>query len=74
MDILALHFHRDQVIQYEKTGEQLKIIGIDPLHGLLRTRLIRRSDGTLITHEQIVDLQPDSNSFDMLSGLIKSKT
>jgi len=71
---IARWLHSDQVIQYEKTGEQLKIIGIDPLYGLLRTRLIRKSDGTLITHEQIVDLQPDSNSFDMLSGLIKSKT
>ncbi|PLW08676.1 hypothetical protein PCANC_22261 [Puccinia coronata f. sp. avenae] len=71
---LARWLHSDQVIRYEKTGEELRIVGIDPSYGLLRTRLIKKSDGTLITREQIVDLQPDSNSFDMFSGLIKSKT
>ncbi|KAA1131837.1 biotin holocarboxylase synthetase [Puccinia graminis f. sp. tritici] len=70
---LSRWLHSDQVIRYEKTGEELKIVGIDPSYGLLRTQLVRKSDGTPVNHQVIVDLQPDSNSFDMFSGLIKTK-
>lgn len=70
---LARWLHSEQVIKYEKTGEELKIVGIDPSYGLLRTKLVRKSDGTAISQEEIIDLQPDSNSFDMFSGLIKTK-
>ncbi|MBW0541766.1 hypothetical protein O181_081481 [Austropuccinia psidii MF-1] len=62
---LSRWLHSQQIIKDERTGEDLKIIGISPTHGLLRTENVLR--------KQIMDFQPDSNSFDMFSGLIKSK-
>lgn len=44
----------------------VRIMGITPDHGLLRTEPL--SGG------QYIDLQPDGNSFDMMKGLIKTKT
>ncbi|KAI8455815.1 biotin-apo protein ligase [Phakopsora pachyrhizi] len=68
--------HTDQIILHERTGDKLKIIGISPTHGLLRTiRVSGPSEGLFSqkTGDEIVDLQPDSNSFDIFSGLIRSK-
>lgn len=69
---LSRWLHSNQVITHEKTGEKLRIIGIEPSYGLLRTRLMCDDDGSA-SKEKIVDLQPDANSFDMFSGLIKTK-
>jgi biotin--protein ligase len=44
----------------------VRIVGITPDHGLLRTEPLGGG--------QYIDLQPDGNSFDMLKGLIKTKT
>ncbi|KAI7946821.1 hypothetical protein MJO29_011348 [Puccinia striiformis f. sp. tritici] len=79
---LSHWLHSDQIIKYEKTGEDLKIIGIDPSYGLLRTKLIKKSSEDGVNYnrynstnqEVIIDLQPDSNSFDMFAGLIKTKS
>ncbi|KAG9307968.1 class II aaRS and biotin synthetase [Chiua virens] len=44
----------------------VRIVGITPDHGLLRTMPLGGG--------QFIDLQPDGNSFDMMKGLIKTKT
>jgi len=44
----------------------VRIVGISPDYGLLRTEPLGGG--------QYIDLQPDSNSFDMMKGLIKTKT
>lgn len=50
--------------------QKVRIQGITPDHGLLRTL----PDGMGGLGEGFIDLQPDGNSFDMLAGLIKTKT
>ena len=65
--------------------QRLRIHSITPDHGLLRckpitekkglTPLYTRGDfGDPPVKEDWVDLQPDGNSFDLMSGLIKRKT
>lgn len=46
----------------------VRIVGITEDFGLLRTVPERRNRG-----EEYIDLQPDGNSFDLMSGLIMSK-
>jgi len=60
--------------------QRVKIVGITPDYGLLRTLPIGRSDpggyGGYDRFRQsgpFIDLQPDGNSFDIMAGLIKSK-
>lgn len=65
--------HTGQIITEEKTGQKLKIIGLSPKYGMLRTEKVPQHTDEYYFHKQIVDLQPDSNSFDMFSGLIKTK-
>lgn len=48
--------------------QTVRIVGITPDHGLLRTLPERGGAGA-----QFIDLQPDGNSFDMMAGLIKLK-
>lgn len=50
----------------------VRITGITSYHGLLRT--IPERTGWSSEGEEFIDLQPDGNSFDMMAGLIKSKT
>lgn len=51
----------------------VRIVGITPDHGLLRTipesRNYRSNRG-----DEYIDLQPDGNSFDLMAGLIKTKS
>ena len=66
--------------------QRVKIVGITPDYGLLRTLPIGRSDsggyggwgrGGYDGSRQsspFIDLQPDGNSFDIMAGLIKSKS
>ena len=51
----------------------VRIVGITPEHGLLRTI---PEGQAYYTHrgESFIDLQPDGNSFDLMAGLIKTKT
>ena len=48
---------------------KVRIVGITPDHGLLRTVTELGRDGNM----EYIDLQPDGNSFDLLAGLIKTK-
>ena len=65
--------------------QRVKIVGMTPDYGLLRTLPVGRSDsggygglghsGYDVSRQSspFVDLQPDGNSFDIMAGLIKSK-
>ena len=66
--------------------QRVKIVGITPDYGLLRTLPIGQSNprgygglgyGAYSGSHQsspFIDLQPDGNSFDIMAGLIKSKS
>ncbi|KAG6907495.1 hypothetical protein DXG01_008690 [Tephrocybe rancida] len=66
--------HSDQLVTLTTvTPPQLvRITGITPDHGLLRTMPER--NGWSSGAHGFIDLQPDGNSFDIMAGLIKSKT
>jgi len=53
-------------------------VGITPNHGLLRTVPLGDASHTVSSNpfmrESFIDLQPDGNSFDMFSGLIRTKS
>jgi biotin---protein ligase len=69
-----LCFDSDQPVTLTTVKPHLpvRIVGITSDHGLLRTlpERGRWSQGG----PQYVDLQPDGNSFDLMSGLIRTKT
>jgi biotin--protein ligase len=58
----------------------VKVVAITPDYGLLRTIQVdvdrngREVFGGSGSKREFIDLQPDGNSFDMLAGLIKTKT
>ena len=63
--------------------QRVKIVGITPDYGLLRTLPIGQSNsggpgyggyGGFHQSSPFIDLQPDGNSFDIMAGLIKSKS
>ncbi|KAI3618594.1 biotin apo-protein [Moniliophthora roreri] len=75
MDLyLERWLHSDQLVQITTTSPptHVRICGITFDHGLLRTLPERR--GWDRGDEGFIDLQPDGNSFDLMSGLIKSKS
>ncbi|KAF5379443.1 hypothetical protein D9615_006567 [Tricholomella constricta] len=75
MDLyLERWLHSDQLVTLTTVSppQQVRITGITSDHGLLRT-MLERSGRPLGAHGYI-DLQPDGNSFDIMAGLIKSKT
>lgn len=62
--------HSNQVITLTTTNppKTVRIVGITPDHGLLRTVPAEKEGGG-----GFVDIQPDLNSFDVMAGLIKEK-
>lgn len=71
MDLyLERWLHSDQLVTLTTTTPHslVRITGITPDHGLLRTMPERPTGGP-----RFFDLQPDGNSFDLMAGLIKSK-
>lgn len=58
------------VLETVKPPIPVRIIGITSDHGLLRTVPIAEEWSA---HPSYIDLQPDGNSFDLMSGLIKTK-
>jgi biotin--protein ligase len=77
--------HREQQVTLTTTTphQQVKIHGITRDHGLLRCKVVKEGSrgltplydrGDFGQEDEFVDLQPDGNSFDMMSGLIKRKT
>ncbi|KAJ7792651.1 class II aaRS and biotin synthetase [Mycena olivaceomarginata] len=77
MDLyLRRWMHSDQLVTLTTSvpHQQVRIMGITPDHGLLRTLPERTgwpSGGSL--DYGFIDLQPDGNSFDLMAGMIKSK-
>ncbi|KAI5124198.1 hypothetical protein M0805_005049 [Coniferiporia weirii] len=67
--------HSDQLVKLTTVDPHtmVRIVGITPDHGLLRTMPETRS---YISYREdgFIDLQPDGNSFDLMAGLIKTKT
>ena len=57
-------------------ARKVRIVGITPDHGLLRTLPERDSSSAWGggVGVEYIDLQPDGNSFDLMAGLIKTKT
>ncbi|TFY71787.1 hypothetical protein EVG20_g1215 [Dentipellis fragilis] len=66
--------HSDQLVTLTTVTppRSVRILGITLDHGLLRTIPERTAWGG--GEEGYIDLQPDGNSFDLMAGLIKSKT
>lgn len=66
--------HSDQLVTLTTLSppRQVRIVGITPDHGLLRTMPER--DAWTAGGAEYIDLQPDGNSFDLMAGLIKTKT
>jgi biotin--protein ligase len=64
----------DQLITIATTTppKKVRITGITPDHGLLRT--LPERTGWSKDSEGFIDLQPDGNSFDIMAGLIISKS
>ncbi|KAJ1725531.1 biotin holocarboxylase synthetase [Coemansia erecta] len=60
--------HTDQVVTLADRGfEKARVIGLCPNEGLLQVR-------SLLNPKVVYGLQPDGNSFDMMQGLITTKT
>ncbi|KAH0583185.1 Biotin--protein ligase [Termitomyces sp. J132] len=75
MDLyLERWLHSDQLVTLTTVTppQQVRIIGITPDHGLLRTMPERTGWSSEVSG--FIDLQPDGNSFDIMAGLIKSKS
>lgn len=66
--ILTESAYRGQTVTLATTEPHttVRIVGITPDYGLLRTEPLGGG--------RYIDLQPDGNSFDMMKGLIKTKT
>lgn len=62
---------RDQPVTVTTVNppRKVRIVGITPNHGLLRTMPERLEGGKV----EYIDLQPNGNSFDLMAGLIKTK-
>lgn len=76
--VLVTHvtYHRrDQRVTLTTTSPPIpvRIVGITPDHGLLRTARDETGQPQRWAQPDYIDLQPDGNSFDMLSGLIRAK-
>jgi biotin---protein ligase len=54
-----------------KPPVQVRLVGITPDHGLLRT--VPEKLGDKVSEKDYVDLRPDGNSFDLMKGLISTK-
>jgi len=72
---LSRWLHSDQVVTLTTVTPPIsvRITGITLDYGLLRTVPAERDPWKTSTREEFIDLQPDGNSFDMISGLIRKK-
>ncbi|KAK0205367.1 class II aaRS and biotin synthetase [Desarmillaria ectypa] len=66
--------HSDQLVTLTTTvpPKKVRVSGITSDHGLLRT--VPERTGWSSGEEGFIDLQPDGNSFDLMAGMIKSKS
>lgn len=67
--------NRNEIVTLTTTTPERKvrIMGITSDYGLLRTMPERNGGWIGNRDEGFIDLMPDGNSFDIMSGLIKSK-
>ncbi|KAI8989634.1 class II aaRS and biotin synthetase [Trametes punicea] len=67
--------HSDQLVTLTTVmpPRKVRIVGITPEHGLLRTLPEHEGWGGGGHGVEYIDLQPDGNSFDLMAGLIKTK-
>ncbi|KAJ7481488.1 class II aaRS and biotin synthetase [Mycena latifolia] len=76
MDLyLQRWMHSDQLVTLTTSvpHQMVRITGITPDHGLLRT-LPERTGWGGSSDYNFIDLQPDGNSFDLMAGMIKTKS
>lgn len=59
----------DKIVTIEESGQRVRILGLAPENGSLRTLALDGSSG----RSEYIDLQPNGNSFDMMQGLLKAK-
>ncbi|GAA5845094.1 hypothetical protein JCM11251_000007 [Rhodosporidiobolus azoricus] len=78
---LTRWIHSDQVVNLETTGQTVRISSITLDHGLLRTVPVQVDRngrevfaGSIGGQAQHIDLQPDGNRFDLMKGLIYSRS
>ncbi|GAA5855329.1 hypothetical protein JCM8547_009037 [Rhodosporidiobolus lusitaniae] len=80
---LTRWIHSDQLVTLETTQQTVRLVGITPDHGLLRTTPVQLDrngrevfGGALMGggQPQYIDLQPDGNRFDLMKGLIYART
>jgi biotin---protein ligase len=77
MYLLAAYLvFRNQIVTLTTTTpeKKVRITGITNDYGLLRTIPEGSHSWSNVKDEGFIDLQPDGNSFDIMSGLIKAKT
>lgn len=73
--------HSNQIVTLDSTSQRVRILGITPDYGLLRTAPINDysyedylQPASSSASQRFVDLQPDGNRFDILKGLIYAKS
>ncbi|KAG0152082.1 hypothetical protein CROQUDRAFT_129560 [Cronartium quercuum f. sp. fusiforme G11] len=68
MKLILNLLSRDQIVTSDESGEKVQIVSITLGHGLLRTKKVfMNSSGNWVEDGTMIDLQPNSGSFDMLS-------
>ncbi|GAA5928180.1 biotin--[acetyl-CoA-carboxylase] ligase BPL1 [Sporobolomyces koalae] len=81
-DYLERWIHSDQRVMLESTGQLVRIVGITPDHGLLRTVAINvdrngnevfAGAAAFTATPQYIDLQPDGNRFDLMKGMLYAR-
>lgn len=76
---MYFNFESDQRVTIASTSQLVRIVGITPDHGLLRTvpldvdRNGKEVYGGGGGNRAFIDLQPDGNGFDMIKGLLVAK-
>ncbi|KAI5478128.1 hypothetical protein MNV49_005392 [Pseudohyphozyma bogoriensis] len=77
---LTRWIHQNQRVTIQSTSQVVKIIGITPDHGLLRTVVVDMDrygnevfGGGGGGQQKFVDLQPDGNGFDMIQNLLVAR-
>ncbi|GAA5904307.1 biotin--[acetyl-CoA-carboxylase] ligase BPL1 [Sporobolomyces salmoneus] len=74
--------HTDQRVTLETNSQPVRIVGVTPDHGLLRTVPINvdrmgnevfGGGASFVGQPQYIDLQPDGNRFDLMKGMLYAR-
>ncbi|BGO91189.1 hypothetical protein NBRC10512_001223 [Rhodotorula toruloides] len=78
---LSAWIHSNQIVTLDSTSQRVRILGITPDYGLLRTAPVNDysyedylQPAISSAPQRFIDLQPDGNRFDILKGLIYAKS